>query len=156
MKKILIALDYDPTAQKIAESGYELAIALKAEVVLLHVLLEPIYYSSTAYAPIMGFGGYVDMDFMQPEISNELKKWSLNFLEKTKHHLGGSNISTFIKTGEAADVILEIAEAEKADIIVMGSLSKRWLEEMLVGSVTKKVLNHSTIHYSNKKTEITV
>lgn len=145
MKKILIALDYDPTAQKIAETGNELAVALHAEVVLLDALLEPIYYSSTAYAPIMGFGGYVDMDFLQPEIVNELKKWSLNFLENTKHHLGDTNIHRCIKTGDAADCILETAVEEKADIIVMGSLSKKWLEELLVGSVTQKVLHHSKI-----------
>ena len=30
MKKILIALDYNPTAQKVAETGYKLAKAMNA------------------------------------------------------------------------------------------------------------------------------
>ena len=46
MKKILIALDYNPTAQKIAETGFSLAKAMNAQVVLLHVIADPVYYSS--------------------------------------------------------------------------------------------------------------
>ena len=38
MKKVLIALDYNPTAQKVAEHGFELATAMKAEIILLHVI----------------------------------------------------------------------------------------------------------------------
>lgn len=52
MKKILIALDYDPTAEKIAETGYALATAMKAEVVLVHVIAEPAYYSSMEDFPL--------------------------------------------------------------------------------------------------------
>jgi hypothetical protein len=36
MKKVLIALDYDLTAQKVAETSYAMAKAMKAEVILLH------------------------------------------------------------------------------------------------------------------------
>ena len=42
MKKVLIALDYNPTAQKVAEMGHAMAKAMKAEVVLLHILAEPL------------------------------------------------------------------------------------------------------------------
>ena len=82
MKKVLIALDYDPTAQKIAEGDFALAKSIGAEVILLHVIADPVYYSSTAYSPIMGFGGYVDMDFLQPDILDNLKKASQDFLLK--------------------------------------------------------------------------
>lgn len=33
MKKVLIALDYDPTAQKVAEIGFSIAKAMKAEII---------------------------------------------------------------------------------------------------------------------------
>ena len=52
MKKILIALDYDPTAQKVAEAGFSLAKAMGANVVLIHVVADIMYYSSMAYSPI--------------------------------------------------------------------------------------------------------
>jgi len=64
-KKVLIALDYNPTAKKIAENGYALAKAMHAEVILLHVVADPVYYSSTEYSPIMGFVGYMDVGQLQ-------------------------------------------------------------------------------------------
>ncbi len=145
MKKILIALDYDPTAQKVAETGFALAKAMSAELILLHVVAAPVYYSSEAYSPIMGFGGYFGTDFLQPNVTEDLKRASLDYLEKTKKHLGDSTIQTEITTGDAAESIIETAKILNADIIVMGSHSKKWLEKILMGSVTEKVLHHTTI-----------
>ena len=54
LKKVLIALDYDKSAQKVAAAGYEMAKAMNAEVVLLHVISDPVYYASVEYSPIMG------------------------------------------------------------------------------------------------------
>ena len=58
MKKVLIALDFDPVAQKIAESGYALAKSMNAKVVLLHVVSDAAYYSSLNYSPMMGFDSF--------------------------------------------------------------------------------------------------
>jgi nucleotide-binding universal stress UspA family protein len=55
MKKVLIALDYEPPAQKIAETGYILAKAMNAEIVLLHVLSDANYYASLNYFPLLGY-----------------------------------------------------------------------------------------------------
>ncbi len=143
MKKILIALDYEPTAQKVAETGYSLGENLNTEITLLHVIGDPSYYASSAYDPIMGFGGYVNVDLLHPEIINELKKSSLDFLEKSKHHLGDETIKILIREGSIAESILETAEELNSDIIVMGSHSKRWLENVLLGSITEHVLRHT-------------
>lgn len=146
MKKVLIALDYDPTAQKVAETGFALAKAMGAEIVLLHVISDPVYYSAAEYSPIMGFTGYnIGADLLQFDINDNLKKTSLQFLEKSKHHLGDENIQTLVKEGDFADTIIATAKELKADIIIMGSHSRRWLEEILMGSVTEKVLHHTSI-----------
>ena len=145
MKKVLIALDYDPTAQKVAETGFAFAKAMNAQLILLHVVAAPMYYSSEGYSAIMGFGGYAGTDFLQPDVNEELKKVSLNFLEQIKQHLGDSTIQTEITTGDAADSIVETAKELEADIIVMGSHSKKWLEKILMGSVTERVLYHTAV-----------
>lgn len=44
IKKVLITLDYNQSAQKVAEVGYEIAHSMGAEISLLHVLVDPIYY----------------------------------------------------------------------------------------------------------------
>ena len=145
MKKVLIALDYNPTAQKIAEVGFSLAKAMKAEVILLHVISDPVYYSSTEYSPIMGFSGFMETGQLQLDNVDSLKKASLHFLEKSKHHLGDATIQTLVKEGELAESILETAKDLHIDIIVIGSHSRRWLEEILIGRVAEKVLHHTSI-----------
>jgi len=144
MKKILIALDYDPTSQKVAEIGFSICENEQAEITLLHVIGDPSYYATSAYDPIMGFGGYVNVDLLHPEIINELKNSSLGFLEKTKHHLGDETIKLVVREGSVAESILEAAGELNSDIIVMGSHSQRWFENILMGSITEYVLHHTT------------
>ena len=146
MKKILIALDYDPSAQKIAETGYQLAKAMDASVTLVHVMAEPAYYSSMEYSPIMGFSGFMEFsDPNIPELNEELKKESQRFLDESKEHLGDTNIKTIVAEGIFADAILETAKNESADIIVLGTHSRRGLDKLLMGGVAEKVFHHSSI-----------
>jgi nucleotide-binding universal stress UspA family protein len=145
MKRVLIALDYNPTAQKVAESGYSLAKAMNAEVILLHVISDPVYYSSAEYSPIMGFTGFLDTAQLQIDSVAGLLKASQHFLDKSKHHLGDITIKTVVEEGDYAESILLTAKDLKADIIVMGSHSRKWLENIVMGSVTEKVLRHTSI-----------
>jgi len=145
MKTILIALDYDASAQKVAEVGYAMAEAMKASVTLLHVIAEPVYYTSTVYSPIMGFGGFMDVDLLQPNLLDYLKKTSLDFLTSTKKHLADDTIKILVTEGDFAVSILEVANELHADIIVMGSHSRKWLENIVMGSVAEKVLQLSNI-----------
>jgi len=145
MKKVLIALDYDPTAKKVAEVGFEYAKAMGAEVTLLHVISDPVYYSSTDYSPIMGFTGYMNTDPLQLNTIEVLKTASLNFLDKTRNHLGDQTIQTVVEEGDIAGTILATAKKLHANVIVMGSHSQKWLENIVIGSVAEEVLRQSTI-----------
>lgn len=145
MKNVLIALDYDPTAQKIAETGYELASALEAQVTLLHVVANEVYYSTRAYTPIMGFGGFSPAEPFEGEQAANLKDAAYSYLDKTRNHLGDSNIRTIVKEGDFANVIIDTAELTGADVIVLGSHSRRWLEKIVMGSVTEKVMKSAKI-----------
>ena len=145
MKKVIIALDYDPTAQKVAEVGYEFARSMGAEVLLLHVIADPVYYSSTDYSPIMGFTGYLNTDPLQLNSVEVLKSASINFLSKTRSHLGDTSVEIMVEEGETADTILKVAKKYHADVIVMGSHSRKWLENIIMGSVAEAVLHLTSI-----------
>jgi nucleotide-binding universal stress UspA family protein len=145
MKKVLIALDFDPSAQKVAETGYSTAKALGAEITLLHVIVDPVYYASPEYDPIMGFNGYLEVGQIKMDSIEGLKQASLKFLEKSKKHLGDPDIKTRVAEGDFAEAILNTAKDLGADIIVMGSHSRKWLENIVMGSVTEKVLRNSTV-----------
>lgn len=147
MKTVLIALDYNPSAQKIAETGYALAKSMEARVILLHVMEETNYYSANEYSPIMGFNtfNFNSADIISPGTTDILKQGIVEFLDKSKEHLGGIGIETIVRDGEVAATIVETAVNVLADIIVLGSHSRRGLEKILMGSVTEKVLHHSSI-----------
>ena len=145
MKKVLIALDYDPTAQRVAEIGFSMAKTMKAEIILLHVIADPAFYSSLEYSPITGFVGYMDMTNLQSISVDGLKNASLQYLEKIKQHLGLKTIQTIVKEGDPAESILASVKELHIDIIVMGSHSRRWLEKNLIGSVTQKVLRQTMV-----------
>ena len=145
MKKILIALDYDPTSQKVVETGHTLGKALGAETILLHVIASAVHYTSIKY-PIMGFGGYMNIDPKELDLVDEsLRKASQDFLDQSKKQLFDKTIRTIVQEGDTAEAIIKTAQKESADIIVMGSHSRKWLEQITMGSVTEKVLRHTTI-----------
>ena len=133
--KVLIALDYDPLSKKVVEAGYSLAKAMGAEVILLHVVEDLTVYSIT----------YLNMGPLQLDSIVELKDVSQEFLEETKLLLGNEAIQTVIKEGDFADCIIETAKEFDVDIIVIGSLSKRWLENIVLGSVSERVMKQTTI-----------
>jgi len=145
MKKVLITLDFDPSAQKVAEEGFSLAASMGAEVILLHVLSDPAFYTSIEHITIMGFAGQIETS--QVEIINmeELKETAQRFLEKSKHHLGDKTIQTLVEEGDFAESILKTAIDHQIDIIVMGSHSRRKFDEIIMGSVTEKVLYHTSV-----------
>lgn len=145
IKKILIALDYNPTAQKVAEEGYALAKAMQAEVTLLHVIADAPYYSSVQYSPIMGLDSFGAAGLLQVETAQEIKKAAGYFLDKTKEHLGNDAIGTVVAEGDFADTILEISDQVDAGIIVMGTHSRRGLDKILMGSVAEKVLRQTKV-----------
>jgi nucleotide-binding universal stress UspA family protein len=145
IKKVLIALDYNPTAQKVAETGFSLATSLGAELTLLHVITDPVFYATSGFSPIMGFNGYVDVSPTVLDSIDGLKNASLQYLDKTKQHLGDATIQTLVKEGDFAETILKTAKELHSDIIVIGSHSQKWLENILMGSVTERVLHQSTV-----------
>lgn len=145
MKKVLIALDYDPTAQKVAETGYALAKSMGAEVILMHVISDPMYYVPRNYSTIMGFTGFVDSGPIPINDLKSLKQSCQNYLDKIKNHLGGNNIQTLMVKGEVGGSILRSAKTLHADVIVLGTHSRKWMENLLLGSATEKVLNNTTI-----------
>jgi nucleotide-binding universal stress UspA family protein len=134
-KKVLIALDYDETSLKVAEEGYLMANAMNAETLLLHVISEQMVY----------YSGYSYMHTFHVEILNDLHKSTGNFLNKAKEHLGDESIRIVIKEGEVAETILNTAKDLNVNIIVVGSHSRKWLENILLGSATEEVLKKTTI-----------
>jgi len=134
-EKILIALDFHPSATKVIEAGFLMAKKMDAQVILLHVKVKYINYS-LVYKKIgsMKLESLADLDFA-----------AHSFLEKSKQHIEDGMIETIVKEGDFAESILKTSNEMDVDMIVMGSLSTKWLEEIVMGRVTNEVLQQTSI-----------
>ena len=142
MKKVLIAIDYNPTTQIVAETGYAVAKEMNAEPILVHVISDATYYSMP-YSPIMGYEGFLaDNSLMMAE---ELIKEAGKFLAATTKHLGDETIVTRVLEGDVAGAILEYAQTNNVDLLVLGSHSHSGLYKLFLGGVAEKLLQHSKI-----------
>ena len=142
MKKVLIAIDYNPNSEIVVNMGYELAQLMDAEVCLIHVLADVGFYGMQ-YEPFMGYDGYVfPVDY---DIQEEYVNVAQEYLEKAKSHLDGANITTHLAEGETAKSLMEYAEKWGADLIVMGTHSHSTLEKLFLGTVASSVLERTKI-----------
>jgi nucleotide-binding universal stress UspA family protein len=135
LKKILIAVDDSPFAQRAAQIGVELASALKAEVALVHV-----FDPTATPAGAWGFPADRISDMSQLEGKRMLAK----FRESLPPGVAlPSGIREFLESGGAADSIIEVAKKCGADMIVMGSHGRGKVKGILMGSVSQDVLRNA-------------
>ncbi len=160
MKIILIATDGSPHAEKAVEVGAALAKKFGSRVIVLHVLMRSASFDAihkafkaqglptsvldelTRPMPLAyGFDlGASPIDPVVPLI--ELGTLGQRILDRAKAFLtkeGIADVRTFMEDGDPAKTILEIANRESADTIVMGHRGLGALQEVIVGGVSTKV-----------------
>lgn len=143
MKKVLIAIDYNPVSEKVAEEGYKLAKLIGAEVCLLHALGTAGFYEQH-YPAFLGYSGYAGMP-ADLSLVEEMQKNGEEYLKSAARHLRDPNIKTHLEEGDAGTIILEFSKQYNADVIVMGTHSHSVLEKLLMGTVASKVLEKTEI-----------
>ena len=135
VKKVLIALDFHPSSTKIIEAGLLMAKTMAANVVLLHVKIG-LVNCSLIYKKI----GSIKLDSME-----DLELAAHNFLKKTEHYTDSSIIQTIVKEGDFAEFVINTAKEMSVDMIVMGSQSSKWLDEIVIGRITNESLLQNSI-----------
>lgn len=143
MKKVLIAIDYNPSSQKVVEKGYELSKLTGAEVCLLHVMSDVAHYGMR-YPTFMGYESY-DPGTFDMNMVNEMRKISEDYLQSAANHLDDPNVKTHLAEGDAGKVILEYADEWNADVIVMGTHSHSTIEKLLMGTIASTVLEKTKV-----------
>lgn len=141
--KILIALDYDLSAKKVAEAGCKFATMLNADVVLLHVISDPLVYSAIEYSPMTDFSGSIHA--LPLDSDQSLEKASLRFLDAFKQRYASENSEVVVCDGDFSAGILKTAKNRHVDFIAIGSHSHNWIERAILGSVTEQVLRDAKV-----------
>lgn len=124
-KRMMVAVDLSAAATPTIHAAEQLATLFDAELEMLHVV-EPV--PITAEAPL-------------PFYDEECYARSKEHLE---HHIWPlvtrPNTTLEIRRGTAAEALATEASARKIDLLVVGSHGKGWVDRILIGSVTERLL----------------
>jgi len=142
-ERILIATDGSKFGEKAAKAGIELAKLSGGKVIIVYVADINKYTSSAGL--ISPFGGVSPdaIDVVVESIREAGEKATLHVKELAR--ASGVTSDRLIVEGNPPSEILRIAEDDKIDVIVMGSIGKTGLEKFLMGSVAEKVVHDSKL-----------
>ena len=142
-ERILIATDGSKNSEKAAKVGIEIAKLSGGKVIIVYVADTGKYMSSAGL--ISPFGGVSPdaIDNIVASIRETGEKATLQVTELAR--ASGVISERLIVEGNPPSEILRIAEDNKIDVIVMGSIGKTGLEKFLMGSVAEKVVHTSKL-----------
>lgn len=137
MKTIVIPTDFSELSHSTAHFGLKLAQRLSARVVLLHVV-QPALPVSTFNVPMVELTAWPDT--LYDQMTQTLHQFQTEVDEYQRQHgLTGVPLSTRLMVGQPVGSILDVAEAEKASFIIMGTIGAASAWDKLIGSVTSTV-----------------
>jgi nucleotide-binding universal stress UspA family protein len=125
MKKIVVGYDASPEADRALERAAEVAKAFDAEVVV------------TSFAHILAAGGK-GLSGIDPIDPPDLHEEEARQAQKRLAELGVA-ASTVDGLGDPGSMIVKVAEAQEADLIVVGSHTASAFQRFFTGSVSDKV-----------------
>lgn len=136
-KKILVPSDGSKIAHKAAEFAAELAQQHGAQVVGVYVI-DPFPYIGIGDASAAGLQAYMSE-------AQAAAGQSLDDIRKACVARGVAFDGDTIERNVTYEGILETAEAEGVDLIVMGSHGRKGVQALIIGSVAQKVLTHAKV-----------
>jgi len=158
---ILIPVDGSAASRKAMTFGSDLAARYDARIVLLHVLLRQnlaeglrglseLERTSGGGLESLGkalgdlplnkvLGSARAGEAVPREVLDFIARQVVDYAEKIARAKGVANIKSLIEDGDPAKRIIECAEKENADTIVMGARGLSDIEGLLLGSVSHKI-----------------
>ncbi len=131
-RTVLVPVDFSPVSLRAIELARR--IAPQAEIILLHVYEAP-FESSVRFA-------HIDHDTLT-HYRNVIRKDAVTQLAALSNAAGMPDARQIVVHGDPGWRIAEQEQELECDLIVVGKQGTSALEELLVGSVTKHVLNES-------------
>jgi nucleotide-binding universal stress UspA family protein len=128
IRRILVAVDESATAEPTLHQGRELAGRLDADLRVLHVV-EPVRYA-----------------YLVPRAPDRklLQRRSVEAFNRFASRLGIPESERSVRRGSADAEIAAEAARWRADVVVVGSQGKGFVDRVLIGSTTEWLLDHLT------------
>ncbi|MDP3834203.1 MAG: universal stress protein [Hydrogenophaga sp.] len=136
-KKILVPTDGSGLAAQATTVAVQLAKSLNAQVIGVNVI-DPFPYIGIGDASAIGLQAYLTE-------AKGAAGQALDALRKVCEAHGVAFAGDTIERNVVYEGIIETADAEGCDLIVMGSHGHRGVKALILGSVAQKVLTHAKV-----------
>jgi nucleotide-binding universal stress UspA family protein len=134
IRKIVVGLDGSQHAADAVQWAVRMAKAMGSEVIAVFVVTPPVYFDTGYGMP--NFPVQYDKEWRQ-EMKKELdESWCKPLAE------AGVTYRTVMDDGRAASVLINVAEAEDADLVLVGRRGRGGVAELLLGSVSHELVLH--------------
>lgn len=131
---ILVSHDFSERSMSAIAVARDWALALGSKVHLLHVV-EPVVYPE-----------FYAVDVMPDEVLHRIEERSIEAMKTAAaEQLEGVSHSLEVVTGRAVDAILDTADPQAYDLVIMGTRGLSGLQHILLGSVAEGVVRRSKI-----------
>jgi len=129
--RILVAVDGSESSKKAVDKSVFLAQKCNSKLYVVHVVLD------------WEYGGDSAATF---ELIDELRARGTELLQQCKKQALQSNVQveTVLEQGDYSHEIIEVAKRKDCDLIIMGSRGMSPIKELLLGSVSLKVMHHAS------------
>lgn len=134
MKTILVPIDFSDVTPGLIAAASSLAEGLKGRLLLLHILTPPIIMTAYRLGPTE-ISGQIEQE--EARVRQILERQALLLRQR------GVEVLTEFREGAAVESIIDVAEEQAADFIVIGSHGHGAVYDILVGSTTRGVLREA-------------
>jgi len=140
-KKIIVAVDFSEFTEGLIGYAGEMANYLGAKVFLVHII------QSAQLVEILGDVPSAVPSLAEPGLLNQIKQSAQSRLERYQERLKelGIECEVYVLAGAPYFEIVEFAEKQEADLIIIGSAGKSGFKHLLLGSVAEKVARKSSM-----------
>jgi nucleotide-binding universal stress UspA family protein len=147
IKKLLIALDQSEQPEIIMNYGMAIAESSNSDLTLLHVIPSEIRYEEDTGSSVRDVGNSILPSPPSVKLAEAAYLQAYSWLESIAQSSQKRNISTEIKvlaaTHSVPAEILNYAEKNNIDIVIVGTKDSKGPEQILLGSVASHVITHA-------------
>lgn len=150
-KKILVPVDFSGYSEKALRTAAEMAHIHGAELVIFHVVKDPVQEVAYAGAGAMGTVGTATVPPVAMDEWKGLREETWHEAQKIMDEFKGripdvKLVRTELKwSTRVSDDIVEFANQAGCDLIVMATMGRSGMKRLLMGSVTESVLRSTNI-----------
>ena len=143
--RILVAIDGSTSSMHAIDYAISIAVKNDSQLIILYIIDFYKYThlsSSIILAPTFGSEKYLEEKSEAEKLMNKIKE---NFKPKINDNTKSKNLKTEIVEGakSVATTIMEYAESENVDLIIVGSRGRTSFKKLLLGSVSSNVIKNA-------------